>query len=152
MNNASIETGSPDQAAAILRHKGISPTHQRITVLKYLLSHPGHPGADEVCEATRDADPPLSKASVYNILHLFEEKNLLRAVHIDGACLRYDAITQEHGHFRCDACGTIFNFRAAVDEMAIKELNGFRIRQKDIYYRGLCADCQSLSNQNTKTI
>lgn len=81
-------------------------------------------------------------ASIYNILHLFEAKGQLRTVHIDGDCLRYDILAQEHGHFRCDACGRIFNFSAAIDNDVTQGLEGFRIIQKDIYFRGLCADCQ----------
>lgn len=143
MNNTPSQTRRPDQAAAILRQRGISPTHQRLWVLKYLLTHPGHPSAEEMFEAARDADPPLSKASVYNILHLFEESGLLKTVQIDGACLRYDILAQEHGHFQCDACGRIFNFSAAIDDAATQGLEGFRVRQRDVYFRGLCTDCQN---------
>jgi len=142
MDNQASEGRQPGQAAAILRQQGISPTHQRIWVLKYLLAHPGHPSAEEVYEGTHDADPSLSKASVYNILHLFKEKGLLKTVSIDRAYLRYDIIAQEHGHFKCDSCGGIFNFDAAIDETTTRGLEGFQIRQKVIYFRGLCIDCQ----------
>ena len=142
MKNIPSQTGRPDQAAAKLRQQGIRPTHQRIWVLKYLLTHPGHPSAEEMYESARDADPPLSKASVYNILHLFEENGLLKTVHIDGTCLRYDILAQEHGHFQCDACGKIFNFSAAIENAVTQGLEGFRVRQRDVYFRGLCADCQ----------
>ena len=142
MNMIPSQTGRPDQAAAKLKQHGISPTHQRIWVLKYLLAHPGHPSAEEMYEAARDADPPISKASVYNILHLFEESGILKSVLIDGACLRYDILAQDHGHFQCDACGRIFDFAAAIDDAVTRGLDGFRVRQKDVYFRGLCADCQ----------
>jgi len=147
MDSQASEGRQPDQAAAILRQQGISPTHQRIWVLKYLLAHPGHPSAEEVYEATHDADPPLSKASVYNILHLFEEKGLLKTVSIDGACLRYDMMAREHGHFQCDGCGAIFNFDTAIDETATRGLEGFQVKQRDVYFRGLCAQCQMTINK-----
>ena len=69
-----MKAGRKSEAMSMLRQKGISPTHQRLEVLKYLQDYPGHPSAEEVFAALQGVEPPLSKASVYNILRLFEER------------------------------------------------------------------------------
>ncbi len=137
-----MKAGRKSEAMSMLRQKGISPTHQRLEVLKYLQDYPGHPSAEEVFAALQGVEPPLSKASVYNILRLFEEKGIVSSLSIDARSLRYDLIIQHHGHFQCQGCGQIVNFTAPLDEHSFQGLEGFEIRQKDIYFRGICPNCQ----------
>lgn len=129
-------------AMGLLKDRGISPTHQRLEVLRYLLANPGHPSAEEVFAGLQGMEPPLSKASVYNILRLFEEKGLVNTLSIDARSLRYDLIIEGHGHFQCEGCGEIYNFTAAVDDSTFTGLDGFQVKHKDIYFRGLCPGCR----------
>jgi Fe2+ or Zn2+ uptake regulation protein len=52
---------------------------------------------------------------------------------------------KRHGHFRCEASGTIFNFN--IDEFATDKLNDFQINAQDVYFKGICPS--GLSNKNT---
>lgn len=126
----------------MLRGLGISVTHQRLGVLRYLLAnHPHHPSAEDVYLGLRGLEPPLSRASVYNILRLFEEKGLLVTLSIDPRTLRYDLAADRHGHFQRDRCGCIVDFGVPVDSLPISGLGGFEIRHRDIFFKGLCPKC-----------
>ena len=47
----------------------------------------------------------------------------------------------DHGHFKCDRCNTIYEFDINSAALAASELEGFTIREKDVYYRGICPKC-----------
>ncbi len=124
-----------------LKNKGIRPSYQRIKVYEYMHQKGGHPTADEIFRALSASIPSLSKVTIYNTLHTFVEAGLLRVVEIDGTEKRYDILLTNHGHFQCDACGTIYNFQMDIDQVLIEGLSQFEITQKNVYFKGLCPDC-----------
>ena len=132
-----------------LKRKGIRPSYQRIKVLDYMYRTAGHPTVEEIYSALAPDIPSLSKVTIYNTLHTFVEAGLIRVVEIDDAQMRYDTTLDDHGHFLCSACGTIYNFPISVDPEAIAEMRGFKILQKNVYFKGLCPNCanQPLENQ-----
>lgn len=129
------------QAAELLRQHGIQATFQRIEVLKELMSRRDHPGAEAIYEALRSCQPPISKATVYNVLKLFSKKGILKPLYIDLDSLRYDVDQDIHGHFHCEQCKRIFNIEAppALSEAPLPA--GFHVTQRDLYLRGICPDC-----------
>ncbi len=139
------ENPALDALKRSLKEQGIHLSHQRLKVLEYLLSHEGHPSADQIYRELRDQMATLSKATVYNTLNLFAEAGIIRAVNIEGYEVRYDSIMQPHGHFKCQRCGRIYDFEIDSDALAFQGLGRFQIRQKDVYFKGVCAEC--LSNQ-----
>jgi len=124
-----------------LKNKGIRPSYQRVKVLEYLYRKEGHPTVEEIFRALSPDIPSLSKVTIYNTLHTFVESGLVRIVDIDDAEMRYDITLANHGHFLCEACGTIFNFKVDIDQIPIEGLNQFEIKVKDIYFKGLCPNC-----------
>ena len=54
-----------------LRSLGIQPSPQRMAVAKVFLGLGQHQSADQVLERARKTFPRLSRATVYNTLHLF---------------------------------------------------------------------------------
>lgn len=124
-----------------LKEKGIRPSYQRVKVLEFLNRVGGHPTVEEIFHSLSPEIPSLSKATIYNTLHAFVEAGLVRVVEIDDAQLRYDATLDDHGHFLCDSCGTIYNFPVSVDPLPGDGLRQFHIRQKNVYFRGLCPNC-----------
>lgn len=124
-----------------LQKKDIRPSYQRIKVLEYMHQKGGHPTVDEIYHVLSPEIPSLSKTTIYNTLHTFVEAGLIRAVNIDGAEQRYDLMLFTHGHFKCDSCGTITNFSIDIDCIAPEELNEFDIRERNVYFRGLCPNC-----------
>ena len=65
-----------------LRDRGIQPSAQRVAVAEYVLRTAEHPSADLVWRRVRERFPWISRATVYNTLHLFVEKGLLQRLTI----------------------------------------------------------------------
>jgi Fur family peroxide stress response transcriptional regulator len=124
-----------------LKSKGIRPSYQRVKVLEYMYQKGGHPTVDEIFRPLSADIPSLSKVTIYNTLRIFVEAGLLRIVDIDDTEKRYDITLTNHGHFQCEACGTIYNFQVNIDQVAIDGLNQFEITQKNVYFKGLCPNC-----------
>jgi len=60
--------------------------------------------------------------------------------------VRYDIVVENHGHFKCEACETIYNFRINVDSLVSEDLANFKIDDKGVCFKGICPRC--LSNIN----
>ena len=59
-----------------LTERGIQPSAQRVAVAQYVLFTEEHPSADQVWARVRGSFPQISRATVYNTLHLFSERGL----------------------------------------------------------------------------
>ncbi|HEY3055259.1 MAG TPA: transcriptional repressor [Thermoanaerobaculia bacterium] len=55
-----------------------------------------HPSADRVWHTVAESFPAISRATVYNTLHLFVEKGLLREVHLDPERIVFDPKLETH--------------------------------------------------------
>ncbi len=124
-----------------LKKKGIRPTYQRIKILQFLMRKDSHPTADEIFQHLTLQIPTLSRATIYNTLHLLTEVALVRALSFNDMETRYDATIAQHGHFKCGRCGRIFNFTVDIDEIPFNKLDKFVITQKDVYFKGYCPNC-----------
>lgn len=124
-----------------LKGKDIRPSYQRIKVLEYLYHKGGHPTVDEIYHALSADIPSLSKGTIYNTLHTLVEAGLVRDVGIDEIEKRYDITLSNHGHFQCEVCGTIYNFKVNIDQIPVEGLEQFQITQKNVYFKGLCPSC-----------
>ncbi len=113
---------------------------QRIHILSFLFENPGHYRAEEVYETLKPKVPTLSKSTVYNTLHLFSEKGLLRTLSLEEGVTHYDAMMEDHAHFICEQCHQITNvpLQEALPQI---DLPGTQIHQKDLIYRGICQKC-----------
>ncbi len=78
---------------------GIAVTSQRLEVAGILLDKPQHLAADQILAMLRKKGSRVSKATVYNTLHLFAEKGLVRALHVDPSRTFYDSTIHPHHHF-----------------------------------------------------
>ncbi len=129
------------ELSALLANTGIRTSYQRIRVLEYLMSHLCHPTADQIYCSLHDRMPALSKSTVYNTLNSFIEAGLVKVVAIENNESRYDIRVKAHGHFKCEACGAIYDFGADIDNIEVKDLDGFQISDKHLYFKGICPRC-----------
>ncbi len=88
-----------DNLAAALRGHGINPTHQRIEIAYALFSRGEHLSAEQILALVNGRASETSKATVYNTLNLFLEKQLIRQVIVDPSKVFYDPNTEPHHHF-----------------------------------------------------
>ena len=87
-----------DTSSELTKH-GIAPTPQRVEIAEILLDRPQHLSADQILDALRQKGSRVSKATVYNTLHLFGEKGLIREVNVDPTRTFFDSTTRPHHHF-----------------------------------------------------
>lgn len=127
-------------ALKLLEEHGIKPSFQRVKVLEYLILNDTHPTTDEIYKGLIDDVPTLSKATVYNTLNLFLEKSLVNTMSPDNQEIRYDLLMDDHGHFVCESCGTIFNFPYSFKNR-YEGLDGFNIEHEEIVLKGTCDKC-----------
>ena len=133
-----------------LKSKDIRPSYQRLKVLDFMHKNGSHPTADEIFRALAADIPSLSKVTIYNTLHTFVEAGLVREVGIDGIEKHYDIMLTNHGHFQCESCGTIYDFKIDIDQVSMDGLSQFEITQKHVYFKGLCPVCIQQSNSKRK--
>ena len=124
-----------------LKKKKIRLSHQRLKVLEYLTLNRCHPTVDQIYVDLQKEVPTLSKTTIYNILSTLVESGLVRVVTIEDNETRYDIEIENHGHFKCESCGTIFNFNIEIDSLPTEELNSFKINDKNVYFKGICPRC-----------
>jgi Fe2+ or Zn2+ uptake regulation protein len=125
----------------VLQKKGLRPSFHRIKILEYLYQMRGHPTVDDIYSSLRLEIPSLSRATIYNTLDSFVEVGLIRVISIDGIEKRYDVTLYDHGHFKCERCGKIINFKVDLDQVFLEDLTDFEIHDRNIYFNGLCPDC-----------
>jgi Fur family iron response transcriptional regulator len=93
-------------AQHLLAH-GIKPTPQRLEIAALMLSEPCHLSADQVIAHLRRSGSGVSKATVYNTLHLFSQQGLLREIAVDPTRLFYDSTTGAHHHIYNEDTGEL---------------------------------------------
>lgn len=128
-----------------LREKGIKPSYQRKRIYEYLIDNRIHPTVNEVYNDLIKDIPVLSKATVYNTMKLFREKDLIDVIPIEGNEARFDLKDQRpHGHFKCDVCGNVFDVTLDIEpEEMMKDLSGFKVKEQNLNFRGICKYCNS---------
>ncbi|MGD2141159.1 MAG: transcriptional repressor [Burkholderiales bacterium] len=119
-----------DNLAEKLRKHGINPTHQRIEIAHALFSRQAHLSADQVMAIVNEKHSETSKATVYNTLNLFRQKNLVREVIVDPSKVFYDPNTEPHYHIYNVETGELTDIDAsAVQISGLPELPGGVVRE-----------------------
>ncbi len=129
-----------------LASKKIRPTIQRIKIYDYLIKNPCHPTVDRIYKDLHHEIITLSKTTIYNTLKLFVRAGLVKELDFGNSETRYDVTVKNHSHFICEGCGSISNFDLDLNNWSCTELNGFKIIERNVYFKGLCPEC--LSNIN----
>jgi Fur family iron response transcriptional regulator len=97
----------------MLRRHDINPTHQRIEIAFALFSQGAHLSADQIMARVNGRHSATSKATVYNTLNLFVEKQLVREVIVDPNKVFYDPNTEPHHHLYNIDTGELADIDAA---------------------------------------
>lgn len=137
------------EIASALARKNIRSSYQRIRILEYLMKNRCHPTVDQIYSALHAEIPSLSRTTIYNTLSMFHKANLVRVLTIEDNEARYDIEMENHGHFKCESCGKIYNFSFDVSLLKSNDLDNFQIADKNVYFKGICPRC--LSNKNEIT-
>ena len=141
-------THNVENVGEYLKEIGIKPSYQRMKIYEFLLQNRIHPTVDTIYRALNKEIPTLSKTTVYNTLNLFIEKKIVNILVIEENETRYDAYLELHGHFKCEKCGNIYDIEMNSDTLDLAGLEGFEIKEKHIYFKGICKHCHEQMIKN----
>ncbi len=119
-------------------------TRQRREVYDVLMEHRDHPTATDVFLRVKERMPTISLATVYNCLETMAQCGVVRQVNVDREPSRYCGNMMEHGHFYCEACGSVRDVdlrgaRKPDDYLMIP--SGSIVEKMEVGARGLCPEC-----------
>ncbi len=116
-------------------------TYQRQLILEILKSTTAHPTADWIYEQARKEIPNISLGTVYRNLKILKEEGLIIEL-TDGKQSRFDARIDNHYHFKCEKCGSIYDIEPEDIEINHSlEFKGFSIDAVDVNITGVCSKC-----------
>jgi Fur family iron response transcriptional regulator len=91
-----------------LRAAGLRPTRQRLALATLLFGRGHcHVTAESLFNDAKQARVDVSLATIYNALHDFTAKGLLREISLDSASSYFDTNTGEHHHFYFEGTGML---------------------------------------------
>ena len=123
--------------AGILRRSGVHPSAQRVAVAEYVLGTDEHPSADEVWARVKRRFPMISRATVYNTLHLFEKKGLIKGLSIAEGKMVFDPMMEPHHHFVDEATGRIYDLPwKSLEVKNVGALQGYSVDSYQVVLRG----------------
>jgi len=116
-------------ASENLKEKGLKVTPQRIAIYKAVVNLKNHPTAENVVEAIRTDFPSISVGTVYKVLNVLVENNLLKKVKSEKDIMRYDAMVDHHHHLYCNDTDKIVDYEdEELDELVMQYFKKKRIK------------------------
>lgn len=136
MNNVEIE--------GILVEKGVKPTANRILVLKALQEETRPVSLADLERSLY----PMDKASVFRVLELFAEKEVVHVIEDGSRSLKYEfchsqsrhSVSDQHVHFYCEKCDKVYCF----DDIAVPQVEipaAFQVKSINFMLKGICPEC-----------
>jgi Fe2+ or Zn2+ uptake regulation protein len=129
-----------------LLENGVRPMNKRVKIMNYLISKRNHPTAEMIYHDLVNEIAGLSKTTIYNTLNLFVQEGIVRPLNIDSNELRYDYDISQHGHFKCKACGEVYDFSMNKELLQDLRLKNFVLDDYQFSIKGVCSICQKGKN------
>ena len=127
----------PQKVVDLLVARGIQPSAHRVAVAQYVLTTEEHPSAERVWTRVKARFPMISRATVYNTLNLFVERELLRELHLAADSVVFDPNTDRHHHFIDEDDGRIYDVPwTEVEVCNISQLQGYEVHDYQVVMRG----------------
>ncbi len=132
----------------LVRSLGLNNSNQREYVLKILFECDEHLSAEDIALKVKETyNLNIGIATVYRIISLLEEMNIIKGILIDGMDSKvYELnILSHHDHLVCVKCGKIVEFFDAelekIQELIANE-NGFEMESHNMILYGICGECR----------
>lgn len=123
------------------KEKNFSPSITRLKIYEYLKESQIHPSVYDIYKALKPELPTLSKTTVYNVLVLFIEKDIISVIDFNSNESRYEINHQKHSHFQCVNCGSIYDIPYIEPQWDEKALKGFLVKDHEVVLKGICKRC-----------
>ena len=131
-----------------LRTADLRATSGRVAVLRALEQAP-HSTAERVFELISGALPGTSPQAVYMVLNDLSRAGLIRKFEPAGSAALYERrIDDNHHHLVCESCSAVQDVDCAVGKAPCLQPRGgkgFRVREAEVTFWGVCAACQESS-------
>ncbi|MDE6301610.1 MAG: transcriptional repressor [Muribaculaceae bacterium] len=131
-------------------------TDERKTILHTVMKLDGHFTAEDLCARMREADYPVSVATVYSTLELLVDCGLVVKQRFSEKATCYEVASAgsspTHHHLICSVCGKIKEVRdsAITDLLNSRRYTGFSPRSYALTIYGICTAC-SRKSKNKKS-
>jgi Fur family ferric uptake transcriptional regulator len=136
-------------ARTVLRRAGHHRGAARDELIELLSRQDCALSALEIEDALRrSGERRVGRASVYRVLELLSEHDLVTRLEIGDGVARYeiaDPAREHHHHLLCDRCGALVPFHDSALERSINRLSdrlGFRTTDHEVTLRGNCPACR----------
>lgn len=134
-----------ENSLKVLRDHQIKPTQQRLEVYQTLLKKGKHLTVEEIYEEVRARMPAISLATVYTIVDLFKQKQVINEIRIQFDKSRFEARIDPHHHFLCKQCKKVFDLSIKpCKALEQREVEGNLIDELQGYFYGSCKDCREV--------
>ena len=133
----------------ICKKANLKVTPQRQTIFNVLSETDDHPSVEMVYKKVKKIFPNISFDTVNRTLNTFVEIGIAFVVEGDAQVRRFDGGLDPHQHFKCIKCKRIFDFHwPGFDNIERPEGlgEGFEVLKTQIYFQGICKDCNSKGN------
>lgn len=122
----------------MLRKSGLRPTRQRTALARILFTGgPRHVTAESLFKEAKAKRINVSLATVYNALHDFLDRGLLRDICVETGKSYFDTNTSDHHHFFYERSGKLQDLPVeSVRFMGLPETpSGEKVRRVDVIIR-----------------
>ena len=104
-----------------------------------------HVTADQIYHYIKAKYPSIGRGTVYRNLGILVEEGKVRKVEVPDGSYRFDFTLENHYHVECVKCGGVFDVDMDVIselEKKIKDTHGIQYLSYDIFFKGICPECQ----------
>lgn len=131
----------------VLAGAGLRHGEARERVIELLGGESCALSAVEIEDALRASGRPTGRASIYRVLELLVEKDLVERIEVGDGVSRFEPSHpggEHHHHLVCEGCGRLVAFDDPGLERAIGRLSdrlGLRVDHHEVVLRGSCGAC-----------
>jgi Fur family peroxide stress response transcriptional regulator len=130
-----------------LKNQGLKVTPQRMAILEAIYTLNNHPTADNIIDYIRKMYPGIATGTVYKVLDVLVENNLIKKVKTERDVMRYDGVLEQHHHLYCSECDKIEDYidneldELLKDYFSKKSFPGFTIDNIVLQIKGKFDKC-----------
>lgn len=131
----------------ILETSGLEATANRLHVLEIIGGTTSPLSADDILKIVEQTRH-INRVTVYRILDLLVEKNIVERLNLGGRAARYGMAPNEHHaphpHFFCTRCGALDCLQPEsmkIDINRLQQNSNGRIGRVEVRVDGICNDC-----------
>lgn len=121
-------------------------TEQRAAIHQVLERAEGPLTIPQILERAQEHVPGLGSATVYRNVKTAVVEGSLTPVDVPGEPTRYEVANQHHHHhFKCQACGKVYDIEGCFDELERLAPPGFEVTEHELTLFGRCSGCRQPS-------